>query len=345
MPGICTRGAGAKKYITLLNLKLVRNPLVFELVIFITIAFASLQGFGQDTERKDVTFKSEGLYCSGWYYVPKNAKRGEKHPAIVMAHGISGVKEMNLDGFARRFAGAGLIVLVFDYRFQGASEGEPRGQIFYSDQITDYRNAISWLSLQAEVDTGRLGVWGTSFSGAHALCVAALDKRVKAVVVQAPYAGTSRENMIARIERNDHWYVQNRMEKYTKNVTNYMPMVDSAGKFAVLPQKEAYEWFTKTAKEQAPNWKNQITIESLDKNNEYNPQFYVPLISNTPLLMIIASHDIITSTEDEKKMFELAKTNKKLIIVEGGHFDAYQGPAFEKFSRPAVEWFTQYLKP
>jgi len=321
-----------------------KATLIIRQVILFTVVFVSTQVFGNDIERKDVTFKSEGLKCSGWYYVPKNLKQGEKHPAIVMAHGFSAVKEMNLDGFARRFSEAGLIVLVFDYRYQGASDGEPRGQIIYSEQITDYRNAITWVSLQAEVDTSRIGIWGTSYSGAHALCVAALDKRVKAIVVQAPYAGSSMENMIKSIEGASNWYIQNRIEKYTKNITNYMPIVDSAGKFAVLPQKEAYDWFTMIAKEKAPNWKNQITVESLDKDNEYNPQFYVPLISHTPLLMIIASHDIITPTEDEKKMFELAKTTKKMIVVEGGHFDAYQGPAFEKFCQPAVDWFKQYLK-
>jgi uncharacterized protein len=314
-------------------------------IILVAMLFISAHMLGMDIVRKDVIFKSEGLNCSGWFYIPRNLKQADKLPAIIMAHGISGVKEMNLDGFAQRFAQAGFIVLVFDYRFQGASEGEPRGQMFYSEQITDYRNAITWVSLQGGVDTSRIGIWGTSFSGAHALCVAALDKRVKAVVVQAPYAGSTIEQMIKRIESNSNWIVQNRIEKYTKNISHYLPMVDSAGKYAVLPQKEAYDWFTQTAKEKAPNWKNQMTIESLDRNSEYSPRFYVQLISNTPMLMIIASHDIITPTEDEKSMFELAKTTKKLIVVEGGHFDAYQGAGFEKFCQPAVEWFTKYLKP
>lgn len=322
-----------------------KATLIIKQVILSTAVFVSTNVFGNDIERKDVTFKSEGLNCSGWYYVPINLKQAGKHPAIVMAHGISGVKEMNLDGFARRFAEAGLIVLVFDYRYLGASEGEPHGQIFYSEQITDYRNAITWVSLQAEVDSGRIGIWGTSYSGAHALCVAALDKRVKAVVVQAPYIGQTIENMITNIASKSNWLVQNRIEKYTKNITNTMPIVDSSGKYAILPQKEAYDWFTKLAKEKAPNWENKITIESVDRAAEYNPQFYVPLISNTPLLMIIASHDIITPTEDEKKTFKLAKTVKKLIVVQGGHFDAYQGLTFEKFCQPAVDWFRQYLKP
>ena len=296
-----------------------------------------------DFERRDITFKSEGLRCSGWYYVTKNLKQGEKHPAIVMAHGFSAVKEMNLDGFARRFAEAGFIVLVFDYRFIGSSEGEPRGQISYFDQISDYRNAITWVSLQNDVDPERIGIWGTSFSGGHVLCIAAIDKRVKAVVAQVPFTGTNVENMIGDIAKDSKWLIQNRNDEYLKNKVNYIPVVDSAGKFAVLPQREAYDWFTKLAKEKAPTWENRVTIKTLDQ--AYNPNFYVPLISQTPLLMIIASNDIPAPTEEAKKTFELAKTIKKLVIVEGGHFDSYQGPAFDKYCQPAVDWFKQYLKP
>jgi uncharacterized protein len=326
-------------------MEFMKSILSIATLILLSAAFFSTAVFGNDIERKEVSFKSEGLNCSGWYYVSKKIKPGEKHPAIVMAHGFSAVKEMNLDAFATKFAEAGLIVLVFDYRFLGASEGEPRGQIIYSEQITDYRNAITWISQQAEVDSSRIGIWGTSYSGAHVLCVAALDKRVKAVVAQAPYAGQTLENMEKSIERNSNWYIQSRNDRYTKNIMEYMPIVDSAGKYAVLPQKQAYDWFTRVAKEKAPSWKNEITIESLDRDNEYNPRFYVPLISHTPLLMIIASHDIITPTDDEKKMFGLAKTTKKIIVVKGGHFDAYQGPAFEHFCQPALDWFKQYLKP
>lgn len=49
-------------------------------------------------------------------------KADEKRPAIVMAHGFSAPKEALLQNFADRFAAAGFVVLVFDYRYLGASE-------------------------------------------------------------------------------------------------------------------------------------------------------------------------------------------------------------------------------
>jgi dienelactone hydrolase len=88
-----------------------------------------------------------------------------------MAHGLGGVKEMYLERYARRFAEAGVAALLFEFRGFGASGGEPRQRIFPKDHIEDYRSALTWLSMQPEIDAGRLGVWGTSFSGGHALCV------------------------------------------------------------------------------------------------------------------------------------------------------------------------------
>lgn len=64
---------------------------------------------------------------------------GSRRPAVVMAHGLSAVKEMYLSNFAERFARAGLVVLVFDYRYFGGSEGEPRGRLFPAEQIEDYK--------------------------------------------------------------------------------------------------------------------------------------------------------------------------------------------------------------
>ncbi len=40
--------------------------------------------------RADISFKSHGKTCRGWLYKPDIAG---KSPAIVMSHGLSGVKE------------------------------------------------------------------------------------------------------------------------------------------------------------------------------------------------------------------------------------------------------------
>jgi uncharacterized protein len=136
-------------------------------------------------EKRDVMFKSGETFAAAWLFLPEAAAPDARVPAVAMAHGLGAVKEMYMEPFASRFAEAGIAALVFDYRGFGASGGEPRQCISPRDQMEDYRDALTWLSLQPEIDAGRLAVWGSSFSGGHVIQVAAHDPRVKAVVSQA----------------------------------------------------------------------------------------------------------------------------------------------------------------
>src|SRR5215467_7469215 len=134
--------------------------------------------------RRDVEFNAEGVTLRGWFYAAGTG--GSPGPAVVMAHGFSAVKEMYLDAFAEVFAAAGLNALVYDNRNFGASDGEPRQEIDPWAQVRDYRHAITYASTLPEVDGNRIGIWGSSYSGAHVLVVGAIDRRVKAVVSQVP---------------------------------------------------------------------------------------------------------------------------------------------------------------
>ncbi len=311
----------------------------------LALSFASVacaQGF----DRRDVSITSQGLGLAAWYYVPKGMKPEEKRPAIVMAHGFSAVKEMYLDNFASKFAAAGFVVVVFDYRFFGGSAGEPRGQLLWPEQVMDYRNAITWASLQSEVDPQRIGVWGTSYSGGHVMYLAAYDKRIKAVVAQVPvtdvwatYMGKWPADQQAGFLG---WLAKNRADRVATGTINEIPVAAPEGKPSVWPLQEWYESFMDLSRN-APSWRNAIVVESLDTHMTYEPIAPIARISPTPLLMVIASDDVITPTAEEKQAFERAGEPKKLVVVPGRHFDAYHGPKHEAFVQPQVAWFKQWL--
>src|SRR3954464_3538206 len=134
--------------------------------------------------RQDIEFDAEGTPLRGWLYVPDGAHGPA--PTVVMSHGYSAVKELFLDAFAEVFADAGMCALVYDNRCLGASDGEPRQEIDPWAQVRDYRHAITYARTRPEVDRDRIGVWGSSYSGAHVLVVGAIDRRGKGVVSQVP---------------------------------------------------------------------------------------------------------------------------------------------------------------
>lgn len=137
------------------------------------------------TTRSDVEFTSGGVTCRAWLYLPDGAS--STPPIIVMAHGLGAIRQMRLDAFADRFSDAGYACLVFDYRYFGDSDGEPRGLLSIRRQLEDWAAAIAYARSLAQVDGSRVVLWGTSFSGGHVMIAGQRDGRVAAVIAQCPF--------------------------------------------------------------------------------------------------------------------------------------------------------------
>ncbi len=297
--------------------------------------------------RRDLEFKTEdGLTLRGWLYLP-DAGSGPA-PTVVMAHGFSAVKEMYLDRFGEVFADAGLGALMFDYRNTGASEGKPRQHLDPWEQVGDYRDAITYASTLPEVDEERIGVWGSSYSGGHVLVVGAIDRRVKCVASQVMLISGPR--LVRRLVRADQiaalrdGFVADRKARYAGEPPGMIPVVtdDPAGA-AVLPTRDSFEWFMETAKARAPSWRNEVTLQSVELFTEYEPGAYIPYISPTPLLMVIADRDHLAVADEAFAAYEQAREPKKLVVLQGGHFDAYVNGGFAVTSAAARDWFVQHL--
>jgi fermentation-respiration switch protein FrsA (DUF1100 family) len=297
--------------------------------------------------RRDIEFNAEGVTLRGWFYPAEGA--GSSAPAVVMAHGFSAVKEMYLDSFAEVFAAAGLSVLVFDNRNFGASDGEPRQEIDPWAQVRDYRHAITYASTLPEVDATRIGIWGSSYSGGHVLVVAAIDRRVKAVVSQVPLV-SGHDNLRALVRADfiagfREMFDSDRLARFEGKPPAMVPVVDEDPLGAsALPTPDSWQWFTETGKTRAPSWRNEVTLRSVEMFTEYEPVSYMPYISPTPLLLLVAVGDHLVPSELAIAAYDKAHEPKKLVILPGGHFDAYV-KGFDSASVPACDWFAQHLAP
>lgn len=296
--------------------------------------------------RKDIEFKTDdGVTLRGWHYTPDKAAGAL--PTVVMAHGYSAVKEMYLDKFAETFAATGLGAIVFDNRNFGASDGEPRQEIDPWQQVSDYRDAITFAGTLDSVDAERIGVWGSSYSGGHVLVIGAIDRRVKCVVAQVPLISGHRNarrliraDMIAPVQgllRED------REKRYAGEAPGMIAVVsDDASVPCALPTPDSYAWFTETHKSRAPSWRNEVTLRSIEMFLEYEPGAYVAQVSPTPLLMVVAAKDHLTVADEALAAYERALEPKKLALLDGGHFEAYV-EAFDEASGAACAWFAEHL--
>jgi len=177
--------------------------------------------------QKPVTIWSDGTRLAGNLWTPDGAAPNAQLPAILLCHGWGGLKEHLNATYAPWFSKAGFVVLTFDYRGWGESDArlEPIGDLAKPDdkgevtirarairmmvnppdQIRDITNCLDFLEGEPQVDSARIGLWGTSFGGGHVSFMAAHDPRVKAIVAQVgaqqpgqTWAQAGRDRAIAR---------------------------------------------------------------------------------------------------------------------------------------------------
>jgi fermentation-respiration switch protein FrsA (DUF1100 family) len=296
-------------------------------------------------QRQDVEFTAEGdVTLRGWLFVPDGSG---PHPAITMAHGFAGVKEHGLERFARVFADAGFVVLVHDHRGFGASDGAPRNDVDPWVQIADWRRAISFLESQPFVDADRIGLWGTSYAGGHAILLGATDRRLRAVVAQVPtisgYQQGLRRVTPDQAPALEAGFTDDDRQQFrgappaTQAVASADPSVDAAYR-----APDAIAFYTQPVPE--GTWDNVMTVRSTRAARMYEPGIWIDRVSPTPLLMIVGLRDTITVTDLALAAYEKALHPKKLVTIDGGHFDPYLSH-FTEASGAAAAWFTQHLNP
>ena len=134
----------------------------------------------------DVHFYSEGARVAGLWRTPD--RFDGRRRAIVQGPGWLGLKDAQLYlRYHEALTAAGFVVLIFDYRGFGDSEGEPTVSPYR--QLQDLRNAVTYLETRDDVDPDALGVFGSGSTGAgNAVLLAATDRRVRAAVSQLPVA-------------------------------------------------------------------------------------------------------------------------------------------------------------
>jgi uncharacterized protein len=295
--------------------------------------------------REDIQFTSAGLTLRGWLYRLDNSTGPT--PAVVMSHGFSAVKEQGLDGFAERFAAAGLTVLVFDHRHLGASDGDERGRIVPQEQHDDTRAALTYISGLSGVDADRVGLWGSSYSGAHAVFLGALDPRVKVVVAQVP--GLDVPGTFISVVGRDMFtgylgmLADDHAARDAGEPSAPIPIVAPDGEPCVLATADSYHWFT-ASQATAPNWLNHTTLECVARAAEYKAGAFIDLIAPKPLLVIAAIDDSLIPITQIRDACARAGEPKKLIELDCGHFDVYPGGSHhDAAATAATEWFTTHL--
>ena len=306
-------------------------------VLPLLIAFPSLadgQGFSppEDLAFRKNNIISEGVRLGAEVFSLK-VNAGKKLPAIIMCHGWGGTARA-LRSDAVVFARAGYLVVTFDYRGWGASDGrvirsseknedgsgpkvkEIREVVDPIEQTTDLLNAIHWVQAEEQCDRGRIGLWGSSFSGGHVVYAAARDPRVKATVSQVPAF-------------DGRWAIgSSRMRKAT-----YTGATQRARGKAGYPEPGS------------PSIGKLKGAPILEKIGRYAPVEDAARLKGCAALFILAENEELFDNKEHGILaHSRAPEPRKLVIVpEIKHYGIYR-EAKKQAQKLAIEWYDEHLK-
>jgi fermentation-respiration switch protein FrsA (DUF1100 family) len=283
-----------------------------------------------------------GIELGARLFLPEGAG---PHPAITMAHGFAGTMAHGLSRFAQAFAAEGFVALVHDHRNFGTSGGEPRGDIDPWRQMADWRRAISYLEARPEVDPARIGLWGTSYAGGHAIVLGATDRRLRCVVAQVPTIsgyeqGKRRVSPDALPALENAFNEDERAQLHGTSPRRQAVVSADPSVSAAYRSQDAIDFYLQPI--QAGWWENEITLRSTRAARMYEPGAWVARVSPTPLLLVVARDDTITLTDLALAAYERALEPKRLVLVPGGHFDPYLSQ-FAVAQTAATAWFREHL--
>jgi pimeloyl-ACP methyl ester carboxylesterase len=276
--------------------------------------------------RQPVEFTSEGTTVRGWLYEPDQPV--PPHAGLVMIHGFSATSTgMVADQYAEAFVEAGAVVLLFDPRGIGRSDGKSQ-VIDQWRQARDYLSGVAFLQNTHRLGPeGRIGVWGDSMSGQVALVVSAIDRRVAAVVVQVPALGDESESVEesrSRFESIRQTLLSVNLDKFDSTIEGPLPVVssDQVGTPSLLTPLTAFHWFINYGARYGTKWQNTASVATPDAPI---PAFSAqPCMSqiHVPLFMVVAKEDEMPGANSNvaRHCFDLVPGPKELLEVDGGHF-------------------------
>jgi pimeloyl-ACP methyl ester carboxylesterase len=279
---------------------------------------------------------SEGVRLTAEIFSLKTLA-GKPLPTILMAHGWGGTAA-NFRWDAVQLANAGYLVITFDYRGWGQSDGrivltttpekkegrrytaqveELREYVDPIEQTTDWFTVINWAMGEPMVDKNRIGVRGSSYSGGHVFYVAARDPRVKALVSQVG-AFDSRWVVTGETE------IKTTRDEATKRARGEIGYPEPRAKVIG----------------------NLIGAPIRDKLLHYAPVDEAAKVTNCAALFIVAEKEELFDNKDHAKAAydRMPGKNKKYVALPGiTHYGVYT-QFREQAIKLAIEWFDEYLK-
>src|SRR5262252_7647532 len=286
------------------------------------------------TEQR-ITFKSDGLDIAGAVRVPGNLAAGERRPAFIVLHGFG--SNMNSESVlepCKLFEELGYVSLRFDMRGCGDSGGE-QGRVICLEQVTDTRNALTFLSQRSDVDPTRIALIGSSFGAAVAIYTAGVDKRVAACISSGGW-GDGERKFRGQHAGPEAW------AKFTAMLEEGKRHRARTGQSLMVPRYDIVPIPPRLRGNLAAGSVQMFTAETAQSMFDFRPDDVVGRIAPRPLLLLHSSVDSVTPTEQSVELFKRAAEPADLhLFAETDHFMLAESNT--RVHTVLLEWLARYF--
>jgi pimeloyl-ACP methyl ester carboxylesterase len=266
-----------------------------------------------------------------------------------MAHGFGCIRDLRLPAYAERFREAGFVVVVFDYRHFGASDGQPRQLLDIGRQLEDWRAALAFTRVLPGVDPDRVIAWGTSFSGGHVLTLAGTGERLAGVVAQVPHVSgpaAVRATGLRAAIRLTPAILGDLLRAVRRREPRYVPLVGRPGSPAVMTSPDADPAVDRLAADSGldrSDFRDDVAARILARIGFYSPMRHARRIT-CPTLVQIATRDAITPAATARRAVE-RMPHGRYLEYPCEHFDPYVDPQFEQIVADQLEFCESLVGP
>ena len=277
------------------------------------------------------SFASGGVRCAARVYRPTSPDAALL-PVIVMAHGFGAVRALRLYAYAERFAAAGYVVVAFDYRGFGDSEGQPRQLLDIKAQHADWRAALQFARDLPGATPDRVIAWGTSFAGGHVITLAGTGEPLAAIIAQVPHisgpAAVRATGIRASLRLAPHG-LRDQLRAWLHRTPVYVNSAGATGETAVMTSPDALAGMERLIADSglAPDaYPTTVAARIVLRIGTYSPGRHANRIT-CPALVQIAEHDAVTPTHVALQAVH-KMANPTVHTYDCGHFDPYVEPLF-----------------
>jgi pimeloyl-ACP methyl ester carboxylesterase len=252
---------------------------------------------------------------------------------------------MRLDANARAFAEAGIAALNFTYRNFGDSGGEPRQVLDIGKQRDDIASAVEFVKGLDDVDNERVALFGSSFGGGHVIAVAADRDDFAAVVAQCPFTdGQASGGTLGAVStvKVGVYAAADGVSRLIGRGPVYAKLAGTRGDAAMMTAHDVVDGYFS------------LMPDGMERDNRVAGRIAIDILLQRPgrrmkdlqcpTLICACEKDTVAPYGPTAK-YAAESPNVELKSYPVGHFDIYNGEAFEIASADQVEFLARVLKP